>query len=219
MGLEDGVLPLRGADIMLTCRQCGKSFVFTEAEQEFFKEKGFTLPRRCKECRTHQTNHAHLICSSCGNEFDQGAPVYCPACLASVELDFELKTRQAQKAADEASTRLEALEAEKAELEEVLGRKEQGLQDLERKVAALSQELEEKRELYTALDRWFQPTLHAMEGRVAERLEVLEQGQNKINERMRQLIERLLKTYENTTLFTLIKRTLRPHQRSSPQAM
>lgn len=34
------------------CKDCGKEFIFTVGEQEFYKEKGFTNePVRCKECR------------------------------------------------------------------------------------------------------------------------------------------------------------------------
>ena len=34
------------------CEDCGKEFVFTAGEQEFYAEKGFTNePKRCKECR------------------------------------------------------------------------------------------------------------------------------------------------------------------------
>ena len=41
------------ADKTLTCRDCGNSFTFTEGEQEFFAQKGFTNePSRCVECRT-----------------------------------------------------------------------------------------------------------------------------------------------------------------------
>ena len=36
----------------LTCRDCGTEFVFTEGEQEFYKEKGFeNEPTRCPACR------------------------------------------------------------------------------------------------------------------------------------------------------------------------
>ena len=39
-------------DKPLTCRDCGTSFLFTEGEQEFFAQKGFTNePSRCPECR------------------------------------------------------------------------------------------------------------------------------------------------------------------------
>lgn len=39
-------------DEMLVCRDCGNEFVFTKAEQAFFKEKGFEKePVRCPACR------------------------------------------------------------------------------------------------------------------------------------------------------------------------
>lgn len=40
------------ADKNLTCKDCSSEFVFTEGEQEFYKEKGFTNePQRCPSCR------------------------------------------------------------------------------------------------------------------------------------------------------------------------
>ena len=40
------------ADKTLTCRDCNNPFTFTEGEQAFFAEKGFTNePGRCPECR------------------------------------------------------------------------------------------------------------------------------------------------------------------------
>ncbi|MFR5264730.1 zinc-ribbon domain-containing protein [Clostridium sp.] len=39
-------------DKNLTCRDCGSEFVFTEGEQQFYKEKGFdNEPTRCPACR------------------------------------------------------------------------------------------------------------------------------------------------------------------------
>jgi CxxC-x17-CxxC domain-containing protein len=39
-------------DDELVCKDCGSSFVFTEAEREFFRAQGFTNPpKRCKACR------------------------------------------------------------------------------------------------------------------------------------------------------------------------
>ena len=39
-------------DKTLVCKDCGKEFVFTAGEQEFYAEKGFqNEPMRCKECR------------------------------------------------------------------------------------------------------------------------------------------------------------------------
>jgi hypothetical protein len=40
-----------GQDQTLTCVDCGRDFTFGASEQEFFREKGFTPPKRCKDCR------------------------------------------------------------------------------------------------------------------------------------------------------------------------
>jgi len=38
-------------DKTLVCNDCGGEFVFTAGEQEFFAERGFSEPIRCKPCR------------------------------------------------------------------------------------------------------------------------------------------------------------------------
>lgn len=38
-------------DFLLKCWECGKRFTFTVGEQQFYKQKGFTFPKRCKDCR------------------------------------------------------------------------------------------------------------------------------------------------------------------------
>ena len=44
-------------DKTLVCKDCGKEFVFTAGEQEFYAEKGFqNEPQRCKECRAAKKN-------------------------------------------------------------------------------------------------------------------------------------------------------------------
>ena len=43
---------LKMEDKTLVCKDCGKDFVFTAGEQEFYKEKGFeNEPVRCPDCR------------------------------------------------------------------------------------------------------------------------------------------------------------------------
>ncbi|HBU11221.1 MAG TPA: cytochrome C551 [Clostridiales bacterium] len=40
------------SDKTLVCRDCGIEFVFSEGEQEFFKERGLAnIPTRCPACR------------------------------------------------------------------------------------------------------------------------------------------------------------------------
>jgi hypothetical protein len=44
-------------DKTMKCKDCGKDFVFTAGEQEFYKEKGFANePTRCKDCRIARKN-------------------------------------------------------------------------------------------------------------------------------------------------------------------
>ena len=39
-------------DKKIVCKDCGKEFIFTVGEQEFYKEKGFdNEPVRCADCR------------------------------------------------------------------------------------------------------------------------------------------------------------------------
>ena len=39
------------ADKTLTCRDCGTTFTFTEGEQDFYAQKGYSEPMRCPDCR------------------------------------------------------------------------------------------------------------------------------------------------------------------------
>lgn len=38
-------------DLLLKCADCGRDFPWTGREQEFFRERDFPPPKRCKECR------------------------------------------------------------------------------------------------------------------------------------------------------------------------
>ena len=91
-------------DKMLTCRDCGKEFMFTAGEQSFYAEKGFEHePTRCKTCRATRKGGAGgggsvgsdtgsralhpAVCSECGKETQvpfrptAGKPVYCRECF------------------------------------------------------------------------------------------------------------------------------------------
>ena len=43
----DLVLP---EDIEIRCKLCGKKFIFTVGEQEFYASKNFPAPKRCRQC-------------------------------------------------------------------------------------------------------------------------------------------------------------------------
>lgn len=81
-------------DKNIICKDCGKEFVFTAGEQEFYAEKGFNSePSRCKECRVgykfgkKQKNVMYeIVCSKCGKiesipfEPHHDRPVFCGEC-------------------------------------------------------------------------------------------------------------------------------------------
>lgn len=92
-------------DKTLTCRDCGREFIFTASEQQFFAQKGFTNePSRCPECRATRRNTRGdgggfnarrdremfpAVCAQCGKETQVpfqprlDKPVYCSDCYSS----------------------------------------------------------------------------------------------------------------------------------------
>ncbi len=99
-------------DKSLTCADCGTTFTFSAAEQEFFQSKGYTNePKRCPTCRQSRKAERYgsggggagggrarqmfpAVCAQCGKETEvpfeprEGRPVYCSDCFS--------KTRSSQ---------------------------------------------------------------------------------------------------------------------------
>lgn len=50
-------------DITIKCKKCGNDWIWTVAEQNFYKEKGFFKPTYCKDCRKKMKviNNFHKI--------------------------------------------------------------------------------------------------------------------------------------------------------------
>ena len=48
--IEDTVANHDGEDKEIVCKDCGKTFIFTVGEQEFYKSKNFPDPQRCRQC-------------------------------------------------------------------------------------------------------------------------------------------------------------------------
>ena len=46
-----GVTTSEPADRLMHCIDCGEEFTFTVGEQQFFAERAFSVPKRCKPCR------------------------------------------------------------------------------------------------------------------------------------------------------------------------
>ncbi|MEN6347786.1 MAG: zinc-ribbon domain containing protein [Syntrophomonas sp.] len=92
------------SDKTLSCKDCGRDFDFTAAEQEFYAEKGFVNePGRCPECRSARKAQVRgnrnsggygqterqmypAVCATCGKETSLpfqptgDRPVYCRDC-------------------------------------------------------------------------------------------------------------------------------------------
>ena len=90
-------------DKTLNCRDCGRDFIFSTGEQEFYQLKGLmNEPGRCPECRTQrrvaqaqarakgerlQHEMFKTVCAECGGEAEvpfipkTEKPVYCSACF------------------------------------------------------------------------------------------------------------------------------------------
>lgn len=48
-------------DKIIVCKDCGKEFILTIGEQNFYEEKGFAEPTRCKECRNKRKTEREQI--------------------------------------------------------------------------------------------------------------------------------------------------------------
>lgn len=49
--IEEALKGLEPSDYLLKCWVCGDRFVFSLGEQQFFKKRGLSHPKRCQECR------------------------------------------------------------------------------------------------------------------------------------------------------------------------
>lgn len=90
-------------DKTLICKDCGKEFVFTAGEQEFYAEKGFqNQPQRCRPCRQARKGNAAPqremyigVCAACGKEARvpfqprDDRLVYCSQCYAQMKAEWE----------------------------------------------------------------------------------------------------------------------------------
>ncbi|MDF2698828.1 MAG: hypothetical protein K0Q49_384 [Haloplasmataceae bacterium] len=60
-------------DKTLKCKDCGKEFIFSEGEQEFYKERGLeNEPQRCNECRQERKKQRNNSGGGNRGNFSQG---------------------------------------------------------------------------------------------------------------------------------------------------
>ncbi len=89
-------------DLEITCTECGNPFPFTEREQEYYKERNLTHPKRCKPCRdsrranfggsrgpSGERQRFDITCDQCGKadtvpfKPSSGRPVLCGECFSA----------------------------------------------------------------------------------------------------------------------------------------
>lgn len=85
-------------DEVLVCRECGREFLFSASQQEFFAVQGYqNEPQRCPACRERRRQRSRnaatetrIICAACG-QIDTvpfrpkgDRPVYCKACYRKI---------------------------------------------------------------------------------------------------------------------------------------
>ncbi|MBU2595325.1 zinc-ribbon domain-containing protein [Patescibacteria group bacterium] len=86
-------MPEEGQKII--CKICGKEFVFSKGEQEFFAQKGLqNIPKSCPECRELRKKGGDALvevkCQSCGkvgsfHKRIEAKRVLCADCYAKEE--------------------------------------------------------------------------------------------------------------------------------------
>jgi len=90
-------------DLEITCSECSAPFMFTEREQEYYRERNLTHPKRCKPCRdARRANFGgskqqgggdrqrfEITCDQCGKNDSvpfkpsTGRPVLCSDCFSA----------------------------------------------------------------------------------------------------------------------------------------
>ena len=97
-------------DKIIRCVNCGKEFVFSVRDRNYYKEMGFeNEPKRCRECRALLKRERQFVtdsagntreyfkcsCASCGRPAyvpfkpSGGKPVYCRDCRVRLEREQE----------------------------------------------------------------------------------------------------------------------------------
>lgn len=89
-------------DLEITCAECGTAFPFTEREQDYYRERGLSHPKRCKPCRDArranfggpkqgggERERFEIVCDQCGKadtvpfKPQAGRPVLCGNCFSA----------------------------------------------------------------------------------------------------------------------------------------
>jgi CxxC-x17-CxxC domain-containing protein len=90
-------------DLEINCAECGDTFPFGEREQDYYRERGLSNPKRCKPCRDARRSNFggarqegaterekfEITCDQCGKPDSvpfkpaAGRPVLCSRCFSA----------------------------------------------------------------------------------------------------------------------------------------
>jgi CxxC-x17-CxxC domain-containing protein len=92
-------------DLEITCAECGTAFPFSEREQDYYRERGLSHPKRCKPCRDArragfgsarqgsgggaERERFEIVCDQCGKpdtvpfKPQPGRPILCANCFSA----------------------------------------------------------------------------------------------------------------------------------------
>ncbi|MCL5026107.1 MAG: zinc-ribbon domain containing protein [Chloroflexi bacterium] len=76
-------------DRVLTCRDCGRSFIFSREDQRRYIQKGYLEPKRCPACRQARRTDWVLGRGSYSPRGRQVFPAICAQCGKDTLLPFE----------------------------------------------------------------------------------------------------------------------------------
>lgn len=77
-------------DQTIQCKDCGKDFTWTADEQEFYQQKGFSAPLRCKDCRVKARANFNGGNGGGGDRGQrQSFPITCSECGAQDTVPFQ----------------------------------------------------------------------------------------------------------------------------------
>lgn len=62
-----------GVKMQISCCNCGQSFTITNAEHDYYSNRGLSLPKRCRNCRSGGSNrNSYTSSNNSGNSDDKG---------------------------------------------------------------------------------------------------------------------------------------------------
>lgn len=229
---------IQATDLRITCRDCGREFTFTEGEQNFYEQMGFTPPTRCRQCRVTKDKQSYQVaCSECGREIHKDSVVYCQSCSdsapsgshvtcahcgveqeksASVYCDTCLNKMRLDS--DRKSEKLKrSLSATQSKLQMVESQNEdlqKSLYETKRYANDLELKLQnmgqdlEKAYKFYVASNWLKPTLD----NVARRLESLERSGRETNREVSTTMRKVQEFNESINFWEVLKRSFKLHR-------